>query len=537
MATSHEGFMAMPTCMPSAEDVAADLSIGSERSAVFSSSNHSSARDNSSSIIVVGGDGALSAEDQQALRALMAQSAAGANHDSTCVSAKGVESVAPTCTLSAIVSSATDVTADDRTYSSASEDEGGAKMNTALAASGVGQRSELPTPVFFRDNILVDRDVGVAVINIVGFHQYAQATHGADVTRDHAALVAYIHEVARRCGGVLDTFAGDKFWVSFNATSKCAQWAVAATCFAWEVVTTVNKEAVAAQTAHADAYRRRRNNSPCADLPPARFYAALRGVTAGVACGRAFVGPLGTDNVRRHTIISNAVSEASALERMGLRYPGSGLMVGGDMIPAIEGYFQYLLLDATALPGSGGLRRRIACVKAPMCAPGREASLVRPVAGRLGIPLPRHSPYAPMNSCFNAFLEGRTAECSQLLEAIDRVVAHDLLTAAGMDPITKRPVAEVAAERRRAGGEALQLTPEERAEAAQLSKDREVLGLTAPLAKLEAVDTSVMLQFVWSLAHSGEEGGVGPAVDGRLYRCKLGDVHLPAEKAYDDELF
>ena len=158
--------------------------------------------------------------------------------------------------------------------------------------------------------------------------------------------------------------------------------------------------------------------------------AVAGGATAGVATGKAFVGTLGTARILRHSVVGNLVPKAAALERLASRYPDCGVMVGGDMIPAIEGYFQYLLVDAIALPGSNGKRRRIASVKGPMCGvrPGgpqtrgrqtlyaltpNTASKPVPaefppsllsVALAISNPLPAYCPYAEANAVMDGAL-------------------------------------------------------------------------------------------------------------------------------------
>lgn len=311
-------------------------------------------------------------------------------------------------------------------------------FGSLLDPSEVAMRSRLfsqtnnvsPTAptVFFGDNALVDRDISVAVVNIVGFHQYAVVTHGADVTKHVEVFVAYIHAAAAKCGGVLDTFSGDKFWVSFNATAKCIGSAVAAACFGLEVTTTVNAEAAIAVEALNEEYRKRMNNEQLAKTFKPRFRCALKGVTVGVATGRAFVGPLGTSTIRRHTIISNAVPEAAALERQCCHYPGCNVLIGGDMIPAVEGYMQYLLIDACCLPGSNGLRRRIACVKAPMCEVGHNKTYLRGLSENLMEEAMKVqiNPYSNANMFFNAFLEGRKKECVTMIQRVDDEISESI---------------------------------------------------------------------------------------------------------------
>ena len=87
------------------------------------------------------------------------------------------------------------------------------------------------------------------------------------------------------------------------------------------------------------------------------------------------------------------------------------------MLPAIEGYCRYLLVDASLLPGSGGNRRRVASLKGTMCAPGCDPSALRGLAARDGSPPPLNSPYAAVNAAFNAFLEGRAEDCAAAVAA------------------------------------------------------------------------------------------------------------------------
>ena len=233
--------------------------------------------------------------------------------------------------------------------------------------------------VHFGDSSLIDRDVTVVSFNLVQFHDYARATHGETLTREHGALINFIHSRARRCGGSLETFSGDRFLVSFDATSRCDDAAIVACVFANEVATAVNDDAVrGAVRRQINAERRAANapSLPSAAQPRHRFRSAPFGLSGGIAAGRAHVGPLGSDHIRRHTIISNAVTEAAALERQSLRYPGCAVMIAEGTIQRVEGYVQYLLLDASLLPGSGGARRLVASVGRPMLAHGRSARVL-----------------------------------------------------------------------------------------------------------------------------------------------------------------
>eukprot|EP00742_Colponemidia_sp_Colp-10_P021754 GILJ01025566.1.p1 GENE.GILJ01025566.1~~GILJ01025566.1.p1 ORF type:complete len:478 (+),score=54.20 GILJ01025566.1:542-1975(+) len=266
-----------------------------------------------------------------------------------------------------------------------------------------GETTAVPPPISYTENGLVQRNLSVVVINILGLHQYVQATPLEQVVKEHEAFVSYLHEAAKRFGGALDNFNGDKFWVSFNATVPCEDICVAATLFALEIATTVKKEMLSHQRSREASV-----GKPPLYMKQPLTQVAWRGVSMGVAAGKGFVGTLGTNKIRRHTITSGAVAEAAALERMAARYPDCSVLVSESLLPMIEGYFQYIVLDATALPGSGGKRRRIISIRAPMLSSSKRLSpaLTR-FAHKIRSPLPVRTPYRAINECFSAFLEGR----------------------------------------------------------------------------------------------------------------------------------
>eukprot|EP00744_Colponema_vietnamica_P006284 GILI01009142.1.p1 GENE.GILI01009142.1~~GILI01009142.1.p1 ORF type:complete len:330 (+),score=62.82 GILI01009142.1:145-990(+) len=107
-----------------------------------------------------------------------------------------------------------------------------------------------------------------------------------------------------------------------------------------------------------------------------RFAICTNGINCGVSTGKAFVGPLGNGSIKRHTIISNAITEAVALERMSLHYAGCNVFVSTSIISHIEGFHQYMFLDATHLPGSQGKRRAVASLMGAMLAPNADSSVV-----------------------------------------------------------------------------------------------------------------------------------------------------------------
>ena len=396
-----------------------------------------------------------------------------------------------------------------------------------------------PSPIFFGDSVLVDRDVSVAVVNIVQFHRYVLRHHGTEITREHAEVVRLVHATARRCGGVLETFMGDRFIVSFNATSKCTHHAVAATCFALEVSSVVNKAAVAGLQRMQQKQQQKSSGGGGGAGPyspanndeatggkkagkkggPLKLYnAAPCGVTCGVATGRAFVGPLGIDAILRHTIISNAIPEASALERMAIRYPNCSVVVGGDMIPAIEGYCQYLLLDATLLPGSGGKRRRIASVKAGMCREGCAPEALRGLGDLAAARARRVTPYSIINASFNAFLEGRAEDCRSALATTSQMIADK------RGGVTTNPVVDPTA--------APPKQQQSEQQAGQHSPNPNPIAPTNPshvihFTEEQCIDISMMCELIASFVDSPPGGAPS---DGRTYRSHMGDLYAPTNE-------
>lgn len=438
---------------------------------------------------------------------------------------------------------------------------------------------------------LVERNVTIAVVNIVDFHSFAWETEcTAEVLKHHEAAVAFIQSAASRCGGVLDTFNGDKFWVSFNATTKCENSVIAAVCFGLEVSRGMNNlshqtdphtNSIKTEDSGKIVTNRKKLSTSGGNHPHTahqqqgihRLLSNLGGATIGIATGRALVGPMGTKTIKRHTIISNAITEAAALERQANKYPDSAVVVAGDIIPLIEGYFKYLIIDACALPGSGGKRRRIASVKGLMCAEGCNPLLFRginlsayecvkttlpptsptttnsnsnknndntkvesaPNLPTFALPkntLPTKNPYQATNEFFNSFLEGRLDECVKLMREIDAAAGASQAYWAlikrkeeereqKQKELRKQSQANHHSFNNESSSNAL--TPPSCASTAPMMSDSQMEAeenIIVPPAMLyqpqECDNIAVMLQFVWSLLAQR------PPIDGRKYQSPFG---------------
>eukprot|EP00742_Colponemidia_sp_Colp-10_P012780 GILJ01014385.1.p1 GENE.GILJ01014385.1~~GILJ01014385.1.p1 ORF type:complete len:642 (+),score=80.98 GILJ01014385.1:228-2153(+) len=447
-------------------------------------------------------------------------------------------------------------------------------------------KSSEPLPLF-TENGLVERNITVALINLTGFHNYVFSTPTSKVIKEHEYFVNYLHEVAKRCGGVLDTFNGDKFWVSFNAATVCNDAPIAATMFACVVDKALNAKSICTPSGHNNNNNSNSLNdfqstpsrnpsiellppglpAPSAPSPPtlkhpnakspiivstpthfhpqlldigsdagsansivapsvhgvnsgiATNAAASLGCTIGVAKGLGYVGALGTSTIKRHTVISNAMSEASALERMATKYPDCKVLIGEELIPFVEGYFQYVMLDASALPGSGGLRNRVAGVKGLMLQPGFmfPFSLRTEVCKLTGsssshtsneailsaiASLPHFNPFADINHCFMLYLEGRAEEAMMRLQVIGAQVAASSNPTHGPVGLDGRPIA----------GEGTTSTPYPQ-HPYQQQQYRQRAGGVKPLSADEASSISLVMECLDMLIRS---------MDGRVYQSPLG---------------
>jgi hypothetical protein len=138
------------------------------------------------------------------------------------------------------------------------------------------------------------RAVSVVVLNAVGFHAvvFREATAALLATSD--ALTSCIVAATAAERGVVDSFHGDQFLLTFNAAAPCGTHATRAPRCALRIAHKVHD-------------------------------ACNLTLTAGVACGPARCGTLGCRDARRFSIIGCAAPQAAALERLIRRHPSEHL--------------------------------------------------------------------------------------------------------------------------------------------------------------------------------------------------------------------
>eukprot|EP00744_Colponema_vietnamica_P019077 GILI01026971.1.p1 GENE.GILI01026971.1~~GILI01026971.1.p1 ORF type:complete len:470 (-),score=53.72 GILI01026971.1:121-1422(-) len=234
--------------------------------------------------------------------------------------------------------------------------------------------SAAPQVVYFHDSCLVDREITVVHLNIFRFHKFDLKRPPAELGKDFAEYITFIGSEAKRFGGVLEHFMGDRIWVSFNATSKCDKHQIAACYFGYYVTTVANDTAM--RYCYATPAKPTDGSTAEEITVDMRLYMCLTGLNCGIATGKAFTGPLGNAAIKRHVIISNAMSESAALERLCGKYAGCNVLVGEGMLKHIEGYLHYLVIDALCLPGSEGKPILLATIQGPILGPSADISVV-----------------------------------------------------------------------------------------------------------------------------------------------------------------
>jgi class 3 adenylate cyclase len=137
------------------------------------------------------------------------------------------------------------------------------------------------------------RLVSVAALNVVGFHGASLRDGALRLGNIAEALTMLVTGAVGEERGVVDSFHGDHFLLTFNAASSCATHAIRAARCALRV----GQRAAAA------------------------FGELGVRVAGGVASGPTRCGTLGSKDARRFSIVGAAVPQAFALEQLVRRHP------------------------------------------------------------------------------------------------------------------------------------------------------------------------------------------------------------------------
>lgn len=182
------------------------------------------------------------------------------------------------------------------------------------------------------------RKVTMLAANVCQFHSHLATC--PDASMSVMGVVSEVVHAMERAAienkGVLDGFLGDRFLISFNAVTPVGNHAAnAAGCAlaAGRNLAQIRINGVQNITLHRGSQPR-----------------SLR-LTSGIASGHVLVGNMGSNGVKRFTILGHAVSSATVLERLCKRYaPDTVALASNDSLPDIENFYEYLLVDAVELP-------------------------------------------------------------------------------------------------------------------------------------------------------------------------------------------
>jgi class 3 adenylate cyclase len=184
------------------------------------------------------------------------------------------------------------------------------------------------------------RTVSVVCINAMGFHSATLRDGAARLASLAEQLTTTVVAAAAEERGVVDSFHGDHFLLTFNAASSCATHAVRAPRCALYI----------GQRA-ATSFAFIQDGFGCSALT----------ITAGVASGPARCGALGSRDSRRFSIVGAAVPQAFALEQLVRRHEHDALWrrpvdgpyrvaVAQPLFEDLRSQFVYECVDVASLP-------------------------------------------------------------------------------------------------------------------------------------------------------------------------------------------
>jgi class 3 adenylate cyclase len=177
------------------------------------------------------------------------------------------------------------------------------------------------------------RLVTAVAVNIVGFHAATLRDGASRLGNVTEALTAVVVAAAAQERGVVDSFHGDHFFLTFNAASSCATHAIRAVKCALHIG--------------------QRCSAAFGDL-------GMR-VVAGIASSAARCGSLGCAESRRFSIVGAAVPQAHALEQLVRRHrregawrpPAAGsyrIAVAPGMLEELRTQIAFECIDVAPLP-------------------------------------------------------------------------------------------------------------------------------------------------------------------------------------------
>ncbi|CUG90064.1 guanylate cyclase, putative, partial [Bodo saltans] len=183
-----------------------------------------------------------------------------------------------------------------------------APTSSALAASGIGMHQpahhQQHQPQFGFSDLLHRRGVAVLFVNVMSFEKILTAWPDVGM-RVHAAVLHEIIGAVTARSGVVDSFHGDRFLITFNASVVCPAPAARAVEAMMELITKI----------FSRAHHKLVGASNMLGGQQSGASEILRsfGVRVGASCGPAMCGTIGNRCIQRFSTVGKCVGQAHSL--------------------------------------------------------------------------------------------------------------------------------------------------------------------------------------------------------------------------------
>lgn len=167
---------------------------------------------------------------------------------------------------------------------------------------------------------VASRNCTVVMANFDRFHDLAQSS--GRMTTMHTAVMTLFMSELNATKGVLDSFHGDRFMATFNASTNCASHHTKAAMFIVRVL----------------------------DELHAANICDFKGLRFGAASGKALCGNLGTSSVKRFCVIGPSVNHACALLAHCRSFPDVDNLVSAESIKGMSFEYNCDLVTLCVLP-------------------------------------------------------------------------------------------------------------------------------------------------------------------------------------------
>lgn len=178
------------------------------------------------------------------------------------------------------------------------------------------------------ESALHSRRVTVVMANLSSFHKALELTGPVELQHLHAKVVSTMLDFVNQSKGVVDSFHGDRFQISFNASTTCQGHGTRAATMVLNVTASLTAAAVKGFT----------------------------GIRFGAATGNALCGNFGAEGMKRFSVVGAVVNHSFALMQQSKLENVSNL-VSGSSFELMTNDFLLQHMNFVMLPqaSSGGL--------------------------------------------------------------------------------------------------------------------------------------------------------------------------------------